>query len=101
MPARMASIFTTHIWVGNVPGLPIWSMISGLLVKAGNIGKVPSAEPLFAGWFAEAIAAVAPEISDCVAVVWWKGGNTRLESIYRRIWKQCLHTGAMMPQIHA
>ena len=71
----------THIWSGNVPGLPIWSMISGLLVKAGNIGKVPSAEPLFAGWFAEAIAAVAPEISDCFAVVWWKGGNTRLESI--------------------
>ncbi|MFT5486769.1 MAG: hypothetical protein ACI9JL_001842 [Paracoccaceae bacterium] len=66
----------THIWAGNVPGLPIWSLISGLLVKAGNIGKVPSAEPLFAGWFAQTLAEVSPEIADCFAVVWWKGGDT-------------------------
>lgn len=65
----------THIWAGNVPGLPVWGLISGLLVKAGNIGKVPSAEPLFAGWFAQVLAEVAPEIADCFAVVWWKGGD--------------------------
>ena len=40
-----------HIWAGNVPGLPLWSLISGLLVKAGNIGKVSSSEPLFASLF--------------------------------------------------
>ena len=40
-----------HIWAGNVPGLPLWSIISGLLVKAGNIVKVSSAEPLFASLF--------------------------------------------------
>ena len=33
-----------HIWAGNVPGLPLWSLISGLLVKSGTIGKVPSAD---------------------------------------------------------
>ena len=69
----------THIWAGNVPGLPVWSFISGLLVKAGNIGKVASAEPLFAGWFAQTVAEVAPEIADCFAVVWWKGGDTARE----------------------
>jgi hypothetical protein len=69
----------THIWAGNVPGLPIWSLISGLLVKAGNIGKVPTAEPLFAGWFAQVLAEVAPEIADCFAVVWWKGGDAARE----------------------
>lgn len=74
----------THIWAGNVPGLPIWSLISGLLVKAGNIGKVPSAEPLFAGWFAQVLAEVAPEIADCFAVVWWKGGDSaREESLFK------------------
>ena len=69
----------THIWAGNVPGLPVWSLISGLLVKAGNIGKVPSAEPLFASWFAHILAETAPEIAESFAVVWWKGGDTRLE----------------------
>ncbi|GAA0317767.1 acyl-CoA reductase [Bacillus carboniphilus] len=69
----------THIWAGNVPGLPLWSFISGLLVKAGNIGKVSSAEPLFAGWFARLVAEVEPRLADCFAVVWWKGGDEERE----------------------
>ncbi|MDB5947228.1 MAG: putative acyl-CoA reductase, partial [Ramlibacter sp.] len=47
----------------------------GLLVKAGNIGKLPSAEPLFAGLFARLLAEVHPPLADCMAVVWWKGGD--------------------------
>ncbi|MDA0652868.1 MAG: acyl-CoA reductase [Proteobacteria bacterium] len=69
-----------HIWAGNVPGLPLWSLISGLLVKAGTIGKVPSAEPLFAGWFAELLVEIEPKLADCLAVVWWKGGDEARES---------------------
>ncbi len=64
-----------HSWAGNVPALPLWSLVCGLLVKAGNIGKVPSAEPLFAGWFARLLAEVHPPLADCLAVVWWKGGD--------------------------
>ena len=41
-----------HSWAGNVPALSLWSLVCGLLVKAANIGKLASAEPLFAGWFA-------------------------------------------------
>lgn len=70
----------THIWSGNVPALPLWSFISGLLVKAGNIGKVPSAEPLFASWFAHLIVEVEPKLADCFAVVWWKGGDEEREN---------------------
>ncbi|MBT2700300.1 acyl-CoA reductase [Bacillus sp. ISL-40] len=69
----------THIWAGNVPALPLWSFISGLLVKAGNIGKVSSAEPLFAGWFANLMVEVEPKLADCFAVVWWKGGDEERE----------------------
>lgn len=69
-----------HIWAGNVPGLPLWSLISGLLVKAGTIGKVPSAEPLFAGWFAELLAEIDPQLADCLAIVWWKGGDEARET---------------------
>jgi hypothetical protein len=64
-----------HIWAGNVPGLPMWSLVAGLLVKAGNIGKVPSAEPLFAGWFTQVLSEVEPALAECLAIVWWRGGD--------------------------
>ncbi len=64
-----------HHWAGNVPGLPLWSLACGLLVKAGNIGKLPSAEPVFATLFARVLAAVDPALGGCYAVVWWKGGE--------------------------
>ena len=71
-----------HVWAGNVPGLPLWSLISGLLVKAGTIGKVPSAEPLMAGWFAKLIAEIDPRLGECLAVVWWKGGDEASERVW-------------------
>ncbi|NYT23347.1 acyl-CoA reductase [Alcaligenaceae bacterium] len=73
-----------HVWAGNVPGLPLWSLVSGLLVKAGNIGKVSSDEPLFAGWFARVLAEVEPRLADALAVVWWPGGETALEQVLCR-----------------
>ncbi|QGQ44931.1 acyl-CoA reductase [Metabacillus sediminilitoris] len=70
---------TVQIWSGNVPALPLWSLISNLLVKSGTIGKVPSAEPLFAGWFANMIVETEPRLADCLAVIWWKGGDEEKE----------------------
>lgn len=64
-----------HSWAGNVPGLPLWSLVCGLLVKAGNVGKLPSAEPVFASLFAQLLAQVHPPLADCLAVVWWRGGD--------------------------
>ncbi len=63
-----------HVWAGNVPGLPMWSLVCGLLVKAGNIGKLPSAEPVFASVLARLIAELHPPLRDALAVVWWQGG---------------------------
>ncbi|KRC12847.1 acyl-CoA reductase [Acidovorax sp. Root217] len=72
-----------HNWAGNVPALALWSLVCGLLVKAGNIGKLPSAEPLFAGWFARLLAEVHPPIADCFAVVWWRGaGDDGASALY-------------------
>ncbi|MBO1520374.1 acyl-CoA reductase [Oceanisphaera pacifica] len=65
----------THIWAGNVPGLPLWSLLSGLLVKGGTIGKVSSSEPLFAGWVAQLITEIEPKLKDCLAILWWRGGD--------------------------
>ena len=69
-----------HIWAGNVPGLPLWSLVSGLLIKSGTIGKVPSAEPMFATWFVKLLTEIDPELGDCVAIVWWKGGNEAVQT---------------------
>ncbi|MCR4524477.1 acyl-CoA reductase [Bosea sp. 47.2.35] len=73
-----------HVWAGNVPALSLWSLICGLLVKAGSIGKLASAEPLTAGWFASLLAEIDPEIGECLAITWWKGGETAAEPIFLR-----------------
>ncbi|MEJ8836435.1 acyl-CoA reductase [Ramlibacter sp. AN1133] len=64
-----------HSWAGNVPALPLWSLACGLLVKAGTLGKLPSAEPVFATLFARLLAQVHPPLGDCIAIAWWKGGD--------------------------
>lgn len=64
-----------HNWAGNVPALPLWSLACGLLVKAGTVGKLPSAEPVFASLFARLLAEVHPPLAECVAIAWWKGGD--------------------------
>jgi len=71
-----------HVWAGNVPGLCLWSLISGLLVKSGTVGKVASAEPLMAGWMAQLLVEVDPQLADCLAVVWWKGGDAAQEKVF-------------------
>ncbi|MEG0555770.1 MAG: acyl-CoA reductase [Comamonas sp.] len=74
-----------HSWAGNVPALSLWSLVCGLLVKAPSIGKLASAEPLFAGWFARLLAEVHPPLADCLAVVWWSGAGTEHASaLYER-----------------
>lgn len=70
-----------HVWAGNVPALSLWSLICGLLVKAGTVGKLASAEPLMAGWFADLLAQIDPEVGDSLAVVWWQGGTGEPEDI--------------------
>jgi hypothetical protein len=61
----------THIWAGNVPGLPLWSLVSGLLVKAGNLGKVSAGEPVLASVFARTLARLSPAVGNACAVLWW------------------------------
>jgi len=70
-----------HVFSGNVPGLPIWSMIMGLLLKSAGIGKTSSSEPLMAALFAQSLAEVDPNFADCLAVLPWKGGTEELEDV--------------------
>ena len=74
-----------HSWAGNVPALSLWSLVCGLLVKAPAIGKLASAEPLFAGLFARLLAEIHPPLADCLAVVWWSGaGGDEADALYAK-----------------
>ena len=70
----------THIWAGNVPGLPLWSLISGLLVKAGTVGKVSSAEPICASIFAKVLTDVEPRLANCLSIIWWPTEDPHISS---------------------
>jgi hypothetical protein len=51
----------THVFSGNVPALPLWSLVSGLLVKSSTIGKLSSSEPLFPSLFVETLREIDQE----------------------------------------
>ncbi|UII56420.1 acyl-CoA reductase [Cytobacillus spongiae] len=70
-----------HIFSGNVPALPLWSLAAGLLLKSATLGKVSSSEPVFSSLFVRTIAEIRPEIARCMAIVWWKGGDEEIEKI--------------------
>jgi hypothetical protein len=70
-----------QVWAGNVPGLPLWGLVSGLLVKAPIIGKVSTAEPVMAHLFAEALFSAAPWLAHHLALVWFQGGDAARERV--------------------
>ncbi|HEY7678368.1 MAG TPA: acyl-CoA reductase, partial [Candidatus Methylomirabilis sp.] len=69
-----------HVFSGNVPGLPVWSLTCGLLVKAANLGKTASGEPLLPALFAASLAEVDPDLARCLAILYWPGGAEDLEA---------------------
>ena len=71
---------TTHIFSGNVPGLPAISLIRGYLIKSANLGKPSSEEPVFPALFVRSIAAVDPKLAAATAIFPWEGGDTAVEA---------------------
>ncbi|WP_017727917.1 acyl-CoA reductase [Halalkalibacterium ligniniphilum] len=69
----------THVFSGNVPALPLWSLTAGLLVKSATLGKISSSEPLFPVLFAKTLQEIEPKLGETMAMVWWKGGDEALE----------------------
>lgn len=72
---------TTQILSGNIPALAAPSFVSALLVKSAILAKPASTEPLFPALFARSLAEVDPELGECIAVLWWKGGDEEREKI--------------------
>src|SRR5437773_3213669 len=72
---------TTHVFAGNVPGLPAQSLACALLVKSASLGKSASEEPLFPALFVQSLAEVDERLAACFAVTWWPGGTEELEAV--------------------
>lgn len=69
-----------HVFSGNIPGIAVRSLAYGIMVKAANLGKMASGEPVLASLFAFSLRAVDPELASSIAVTWWPHEeNTLLE----------------------
>jgi len=68
-----------QIYAGNVPTVPVWPLLSALLLKSALLAKTSAQEPLLAPLLARTIAEEDAELGACIAVVWWKGGTAELE----------------------
>jgi hypothetical protein len=72
---------TSHVFSGNVPGLPAQSLACALLVKSASLGKAASEEPLFPALFVQSLAEIEPRLAACFGVTWWPGGTADLEQV--------------------
>ena len=68
-----------QIYAGNVPTVPVWPLFSAPLLKSALLAKTSSQEPVLAPMLARAIAEEDPDLGECMAVIWWKGGTIELE----------------------
>lgn len=68
-----------HVFSGNVPGVQLWSLIMGLLVKSANLGKTSMHEPLMAALFSQTLQEIDARLANAICVLPWKGGSADLE----------------------
>jgi len=69
-----------QVFSGNVPGVAVTAMIRCLLVKAPQLGKTASGEPVLPLLFVQALADVNPSLAECVAISYWPGGSSDAET---------------------
>ncbi|HYK74535.1 MAG TPA: acyl-CoA reductase, partial [Pseudoneobacillus sp.] len=63
-----------HVFSGNVPGVQIWSLVMGILLKSATIGKTSATEPLLPVLFTQSLAEVDEKLAETIAILPWKGG---------------------------
>ncbi len=73
-PRLIVSFFS-----GNIPGLPHLLFMRSALVKAACLGKVAAGEPTFAPLYLRTIEEIDPDMANCMAVLYWRGGEEEIE----------------------
>lgn len=65
-----------HILAGNVPSPGIVSICIGLILRAGNLVKMSSHDPVFPALFLESLRAVDAELASCAVALTWPRTET-------------------------
>jgi hypothetical protein len=63
----------------NIPALPHLLFMRSALVKAACLGKVAAGEPTFAPLYVKTIEDIDPGMAQCMAVLYWPGGEEGVE----------------------
>lgn len=64
---------------GNIPGLSHLSYMRCLLVKSPCLGKTASDESIYAAAYCRTLSRLHPQIGECIAALYWPGGDTAFE----------------------
>lgn len=78
-PELILSIFSE-----NIPALPHLLFMRSALVKSACLGKVARGEPTFAPLYLRTIEEIDPEMAECMAVLYWQGGEEEIETFFFR-----------------
>ncbi|MCA1038545.1 acyl-CoA reductase [Bacillus infantis] len=69
-----------HVFSGNVPGVQLWSLIMGFLMKSAHLGKTSFSEPFLPVLFLKSLAEIDENLAESTAILPWPGGNSELEA---------------------
>lgn len=70
------------IFSANIPALPHLTVMRSFLVKAACMGRVSRGEPLYLPLYAQSLAAIDPELSECLAVVYYDRDKHELSDAF-------------------
>lgn len=69
-----------QIVAGSVPGVGVTALIRSLLTKASTLLKPGRGDVVLPVLFTKALAVIDPDLAEAVAVLYWSGGSSDLES---------------------
>lgn len=64
-----------QIFSGNVPGIQLWTLIMGLLVKSPTLGKTSFVEPIMPALFVQTLAEIDPKLANTITILPWHSGE--------------------------
>ena len=70
------------IFSANIPALPHLTVMRAFLVKSACIGRVSRGEPLYLPMYAKSLAAIDPELSECLAVIYYDRDDAELSTSF-------------------
>lgn len=76
-PALIGGVFSA-----NIPALPHLTVLRAFLVKAACLGRVSRGEPVFLAAYARTLAALDPDLADCLFVTWWPPEDLATEAVF-------------------